>query len=126
MNKTILIVDDSNTIRSSIDYVLSNAGYDVIKAVNGQDGLDKLSEAFMSGITVSMIITDVNMPILDGISFIRELKKAELYKYIPALIVTTEFEQEKKMEGRAAGACGWLVKPFEPEQLIAVVKKFVR
>lgn len=126
MNKAILIVDDSNTVRSSMVYTLTNAGYKVIEATNGQDGLDKLSEAVMNNISITMILTDVNMPVLDGISFVKQLKKVEFYKYIPVLIVTTESEGERKMEGKKAGACGWLIKPFEPEQLIAVVKKFVR
>ncbi|MGI6394415.1 MAG: response regulator [bacterium] len=125
MNKTILIVDDSATLRASVNFVLTDAGYDVVQAKNGEEGLAKLLENKRAGEKVDMIISDINMPVMDGISFIKEVKKGE-FRFIPILILTTESENSKKMEGKAAGASGWLVKPFKPEQLIWVVKKFVR
>ncbi len=125
MNKTILIVDDSATLRASVNFVLTDAGYSVIQAKNGEEGLAKLLENKRAGEKVDMIISDINMPVMDGISFIKEVKKGE-FRFIPILILTTESENSKKMEGKAAGASGWLVKPFKPEQLVWVVKKFVR
>lgn len=125
MSKTILIVDDSATLRASVNFVLTDAGYSVIQAKNGEEGLNKLIENKRSGEKVDMIISDINMPVMDGISFIKEVKKGE-FRFVPILILTTESENSKKMEGKAAGASGWLVKPFKPEQLVWVVKKFVR
>jgi two-component system, chemotaxis family, chemotaxis protein CheY len=125
MNRTILIVDDSATLRASVNFVLTDAGYSVIQAKNGEEGLAKLLENKRTGEKVDMIISDINMPVMDGISFIKEVKKGE-FRFIPILILTTESENSKKMEGKAAGASGWLVKPFKPEQLVWVVKKFVR
>lgn len=125
MNKTILIVDDSATLRASVNFVLTDAGFDVLQAKNGQEGLEKLDESKRSGIKIDMIISDINMPIMDGITFIKEVKKGD-FRFVPILILTTESENAKKMEGKAAGASGWLVKPFKPEQLVWVVKKFVR
>jgi two-component system, chemotaxis family, chemotaxis protein CheY len=125
MNRTILIVDDSATLRASVNFVLTDAGYSVIQAKNGEEGLAKLLENKRAGEKVDMIISDINMPVMDGISFIKEVKKGE-FRFIPILILTTESENSKKMEGKAAGASGWLVKPFKPEQLVWVVKKFVR
>ncbi|HNW16376.1 MAG TPA: response regulator [bacterium] len=125
MNKTILIVDDSATLRASVNFVLTDAGYSVIQAKNGEEGLAKLLENKRAGEKVDMIISDINMPVMDGITFIKEVKKGD-FRFIPILILTTESENSKKMEGKAAGASGWLVKPFKPEQLVWVVKKFVR
>ncbi|HPY14537.1 MAG TPA: response regulator [bacterium] len=125
MNKTILIVDDSATLRASVNFVLTDAGYNVLQAKNGEEGLAKLLENKRTGEKVDMIISDINMPVMDGITFIKEVKKGD-FRFIPILILTTESENSKKMEGKAAGASGWLVKPFKPEQLVWVVKKFVR
>jgi len=125
MSKTVLIVDDSATLRASVNFVLTDSGYNVIQAKNGEEGLKKLSENALSGGRIDMIISDINMPVMDGITFIREVKKGD-FRFVPILILTTESENSKKMEGKAAGASGWLVKPFKPEQLIWVVKKFVR
>ena len=125
MNKTILIVDDSATLRASVNFVLTDAGYSVIQAKNGEEGLAKLLENKRAGEKVDMIISDIKMPVMDGITFIKEVKKGD-FRFIPILILTTESENSKKMEGKAAGASGWLVKPFKPEQLVWVVKKFVR
>jgi len=123
--KTIMIVDDSATLRASVNFVLSEAEYTVIQAKDGMDGLAKLRDLQASGTKLDMIITDINMPNLDGIGFITEIKKSD-YRYVPILVLTTESDNAKKMEGKAAGAAGWLVKPFKPEQLLWVVKKFVR
>lgn len=123
--KTIMIVDDSATLRASVNFVLSEAEYTVIQAKDGMDGLAKLRDLQAAGTKLDMIITDINMPNLDGIGFITEIKKSD-YRYVPILVLTTESENAKKMEGKAAGAAGWLVKPFKPEQLLWVVKKFVR
>lgn len=125
MNKTILIVDDSATLRASVNFVLTDAGFEVMQAKNGAEGLERLEESKRLGIKIDMIISDINMPVMDGITFIKEVKKGD-FRFVPILILTTESENAKKMEGKAAGASGWLVKPFKPEQLVWVVKKFVR
>lgn len=125
MSKTILIVDDSATLRASVTFVLTDAGYCVLQAKNGEEGLLQLAQNKRSGEKVDMIISDINMPVMDGIAFIKEVKKGD-FRFVPILILTTESENAKKMEGKAAGASGWLVKPFKPEQLVWVVKKFVR
>ncbi|TDX47826.1 response regulator [Orenia marismortui] len=126
MSKRILVADDSKTVRSSVKYTLTKEGYDVILAENGQDALDKLAENSSLNERPKMIITDVNMPKMDGITFTKEVKKDRNFKFIPILILTTESQDKMKEEGKQAGAAGWLVKPFNPEQLIGVVKKFVR
>ncbi|MDH5527890.1 MAG: response regulator [Nitrospirota bacterium] len=126
MSGVILIVDDSATIRASVKNTLDQAGYEVYQAMNGQAGLESLKQLNGQGKTVSMIISDVNMPVMDGITFIRELKKNLSYKFTPVLVLTTESQDSKKIEGKEAGAAGWLVKPFEPDTLVGVVRKFVR
>jgi two-component system, chemotaxis family, chemotaxis protein CheY len=125
MSKRILVVDDSATLRMSVDMTLSQAGYDVVHARNGQEGLDQLQEMQDKQTIPDMIISDINMPIMDGIKFITEVKKTPL-RYLPILVLTTEREDSKKMEGKKAGAAGWLLKPFKPETLLAVVRKFTR
>jgi two-component system chemotaxis response regulator CheY len=124
-DKYILIVDDSATLRASVNYTLKEAGFDTMNAINGKDGLEKLQQAMADGKQIAMIISDINMPVMDGITFIKEVKKTP-FKFTPILVLTTESQEEKKMEGKKAGASGWLVKPFKPEQLIYVTKKFVR
>ena len=125
MKSKILVVDDSATLRASVNYTLKEAGFETINAVNGADGLDKLNQAMKSGENIGMIISDINMPIMDGITFITEVKKTP-FKYTPILVLTTESQEEMKMKGKKAGASGWLVKPFKPEQLVYVTKKFMR
>ncbi len=120
MARNILIVDDSLTIRSSLEYCLKEAGFNVVAAVDGIDGIEKLKSMKDSG--VSVIITDVNMPRMDGITFTENVKKSS-FRSTPVLILTTETQESSKQQGRAAGAAGWLVKPFQPEQLIAVINK---
>ena len=118
MSKTILTVDDSVSIRQMVSFTLKNAGYDVVEAVDGRDGITKLD-----GRQVHMVITDLNMPNLDGIGMIKQVRTMPAYKFIPIVMLTTESQDSKKQEGKAAGATGWIVKPFNPEQLVAVVKK---
>lgn len=125
MKKYILVVDDSATLRASVNFTLREAGFDTLNAINGQDGLDRLQQAMKEGNQVGMIISDINMPIMDGITFIKEVKKTP-YKFTPILVLTTESQEEMKLKGKQAGASGWLVKPFKPEQLIYVTKKFMR
>jgi two-component system chemotaxis response regulator CheY len=125
MKKKILVVDDSATLRASVNYTLKSAGFETINAVNGADGLEKLTEAHKHGDQIGMIISDINMPVMDGITFIKEVKKTP-YKFLPILVLTTESQEEMKLKGKQAGASGWLVKPFKPEQLVYVTKKFMR
>jgi two-component system chemotaxis response regulator CheY len=118
MSKVIMTADDSASIRQMVSFTLKGAGYDVIEAVDGKDALAKLG-----GATVHMLITDLNMPNLDGIGLIREVRGKPDFKFIPIIMLTTESQDSKKQEGKTAGATGWIVKPFKPEQLLAVVKK---
>jgi len=124
MEKHILFVDDSPTIRSSVSFCLRNAGYRVTEAVDGKDGLEKVQSFKDKGDSLSLIITDVNMPQMDGITFISEVKETE-FKFIPILVLTTEAEESMIKKGRDAGASGWLLKPFQPEELLWAVKKVV-
>lgn len=119
MGKQILIVDDSSSMRQLLGFTLKGAGYDVVEAVDGQDALSRLSGAP----AVGMIITDLNMPKMDGIALIRAVRTGSSHKFIPIIMLTTESQDSKKQEGKAAGATGWIVKPFQTEQLLAVVKK---
>ncbi len=126
MSKCIFVVDDSKTVRASLEYTLGKGGFEVVAAQDGQDGVDRLQELESKGKRPAMIITDINMPRMDGIAFIKEVKKKPAFKFVPILVLTTESQDQKKLEGKNAGAAGWLVKPFKPEQLIGVVKKFVK
>ncbi|AZO93272.1 response regulator [Halocella sp. SP3-1] len=126
MAKYILIVDDSKTVRASVTYTLKKVGYEVVEAVNGQDGVDILKKLSADNRRPSMIITDVNMPLMDGISFIKEVKRDSSLKFVPIIVLTTESQKAMKLEGKKAGAAGWLVKPFKPEQLEQLARKFVR
>ena len=121
MAKTIMVVDDSISIRQVVGISLKQAGYDVIEACDGKDALFKLSA--LNGQKVNLIISDVNMPNMDGISFVRELKTRAAYKFTPVLMLTTESQEEKKEQGKAAGARAWMVKPFKPEALLTAVQK---
>jgi len=115
--KTILTVDDSASMRQMVSFTLKGAGYEVVEAVDGQDALERLQGA------VHMVITDLHMPRMNGIELIKAVRAMPTYKYIPLVLLTTESLEDRKKEGRAAGATGWIVKPFSPEQLLAVVKK---
>ncbi len=118
MGKTIMTVDDSASVRQMVSFTLKGAGYEVVEAVDGKDALSKLG-----GSPVQMIITDLNMPNLDGIGLIKEVRTNASYKFVPIIMLTTESQDSKKQEGKSAGATGWIVKPFKPDQLLAVVKK---
>jgi two-component system chemotaxis response regulator CheY len=124
MAENILIVDDSVTLRASVQYALSSAGYNVIEAEDGKDALRTLQDLHSAGVEISMILTDINMPEMDGITFIREARKTS-YKFTPIIVLTTEGQESKKMEGKKAGATGWLVKPFGAAQLVKIVKKIL-
>lgn len=117
MAKVILTVDDSASVRQLVRFTLSAAGYQVIEAVDGQDALAKLT------VPVNLIVTDLNMPNLDGLGLIRGVRANPAYKGVPILMLTTESQTAKKQEGKAAGATGWIVKPFSPDQLLGVIKK---
>jgi two-component system chemotaxis response regulator CheY len=121
MSKTVLIVDDSASMRQLVSFALRDAGYDVIDAINGKDAMNKLN-----GTKIEMVITDLNMPEMDGIEFIKQVRNNPGYKFTPIVMLTTESQEAKKQEGKQAGASGWIVKPFTPEQLIDIVKKFAR
>jgi two-component system chemotaxis response regulator CheY len=117
MAKRIMTVDDSATIRQMLKFTLSDAGFEVIEAIDGVDACAKLKDS-----PVNMVITDLNMPKMDGIELIREVRKDPANRFVPIIMLTTESQEAKKQEGKAAGASGWIVKPFSPEQLLAVVK----
>lgn len=118
MNKVIMTVDDSASVRQMVSFTLQGAGYQVIAAVDGRDALGKMNPG-----PVHLVITDLNMPNLDGVGLIRQLRADAKHKFLPIIMLTTESQVERKQEGKAAGATGWIVKPFKPEQLVAVVKK---
>ncbi|PTY02451.1 two-component system response regulator [Opitutaceae bacterium EW11] len=118
MKPRILTVDDSASIRQMIGFTLRRAGYEVAEAIHGQEALSAIVSA-----PVQLVITDLNMPVMDGITLIRTLRADPQNKFVPILMLTTESEPGKKQEGRAAGATGWILKPFTPEQLVAVVNK---
>ncbi|WP_088290031.1 MULTISPECIES: response regulator [unclassified Kineosporia] len=120
MGKTILVVDDSASVRQVVGLALRGAGYDVIEGVDGVDALSKLD-----GRKVHLIISDVNMPRMDGITFVKETKKLAAYKFTPIIMLTTESADGKKAEGQAAGAKAWVVKPFQPAQMLAAVSKLI-
>lgn len=120
MSKTILSVDDSASIRQMVRLTLSGVGYEIIEASDGADALGKARAK-----SAHMVVTDLNMPNMDGLTLIRELRKLPEYKGIPILFLTTESDEDKKREAKAAGATGWITKPFKQEQLLAVVKKVI-
>ena len=119
MGKKILFTDDSASMRQVVGIAMKNAGYEVVTAVDGQDGVSKLGERF------NTIITDLNMPNMDGIELIKTLKADMKYRFIPVIMLTTESQEAKKEEGRKAGAKAWIVKPFKPDVLVSVVKKII-
>ncbi|QSX37151.1 response regulator [Shewanella sedimentimangrovi] len=116
--KKILAVDDSASMRQMVGFTLKTAGFDVTEATNGDEAL-KVAQSK----DFDLVISDVNMPVMDGITLIRNLRNLPAYKFTPLLMLTTESGGDKKQEGRAAGATGWIVKPFNPEQLLATVRK---
>lgn len=118
MSAQLLIVDDSTSMRQMVAFALTSGGYSVREAEDGQVALDIARNQRFDA-----VVTDVNMPVMDGITLIRELRQLPAYKFVPILMLTTESSGDKKMEGKAAGATGWLVKPFDPDQLLATVRK---
>ena len=119
--KAIMTVDDSASLRQMVSVVLRGGGYDVVEAKDGLDALSKLK-----GRDLNLFLSDINMPRMDGLELTRKLRALPQYKFVPIVLLTTESHPEKKQEGKAAGATAWIVKPFTPDQLLAVVKKVVR
>ena len=119
MSQTVLVVDDSKTMRDMVSYTLTSAGFQVVQAGDGKEAVGKLS----NGSKPALVVTDLNMPDMDGITLIKEIRKMPTLKFTPILMLTTESSDEKKAEGRAAGATGWIVKPFNPEQFLKILKK---
>lgn len=122
MAKTVMIVDDSASLRQVVNMALSGAGYQVMEACDGKDALDKLNQTQPK---VHLIISDMNMPVMDGISFVREIKKHPSYKFTPVIMLTTEAGRDKKEQGREVGAKAWMVKPFLPQQMLDAVAKLI-
>jgi two-component system chemotaxis response regulator CheY len=118
--KTVFLVDDSTTLLMSMKAILEKAGYAVETATGGDAALKKLAT-----LKPNILITDLNMPGMDGITLIKEVKKNPAFRFMPALMMTTESQQEKRTEARTAGATGWLVKPVKPEDLLGVLKKLL-
>ena len=116
MKRTVLVVDDAATMRKMVSYTLNGGGYDTVEAGDGMEALDAINARL-----VDLIITDINMPRMDGIEFTRQARRVLLGRPVPILVLTTESEPEKKIQARTAGATGWIVKPFQQEQLLAVV-----
>jgi two-component system chemotaxis response regulator CheY len=119
--RIIMTVDDSASLRQMVSLVLRRAGYEVIEAVDGLDALSKLE-----GQELHLLLADINMPNMDGFELTRRLRAMAQYRFVPIVLLTTESHPEKKQEGKAAGATAWIVKPFNPDQLLAVVKKVMR
>ena len=118
MSKRIMTVDDSASVRQMVSFTLKQAGYEVVEATDGNDALSKLE-----GNGIHMVVTDLNMPNLDGIGLIKGVRAHPVHRFVPIIMLTTESQESRKLEGKQAGATGWIVKPFKPEQLVAVVKK---
>jgi two-component system, chemotaxis family, chemotaxis protein CheY len=121
MPRAALVVDDSSTMRQMVAFTLCGAGYSVVEAPDGAAALRELERA-----SFNLVITDLNMPIMDGVTFIREARRKPNGRAVPILMLTTESQEAKRQEGKQAGATGWLVKPFNPEKLLAILEKVVR
>lgn len=119
MSKTVLVVDDSASMRQMVAFTLRASGLQVVESCNGQEALGKLT----GGDKIDLIITDLNMPVMDGLTFIRQARTKPTLRFTPILMLTTESQESRKLEGKAAGATGWIVKPFQPEQLLKVIQK---
>lgn len=120
MAKTVLAVDDSRSVRQMVALTLKGAGYDVVEAADGKEGLDKAKAQ-----SINLVLTDQNMPNMDGLTLVKSLRALPQYKVTPILILTTESGDNMKAQGKSAGATGWLVKPFDPQRLLEVVKKVI-
>jgi two-component system, chemotaxis family, chemotaxis protein CheY len=119
--KRIMTVDDSASMRQMVTFTLETAGFEVVQAVDGRDALAKLQ-----GRDIHLFLADLNMPNMNGIELTRQLRALPEYKFVPIVLLTTESQADKKQAGKAAGATGWIVKPFEPEKLVAIVRKVMR
>jgi two-component system chemotaxis response regulator CheY len=120
MAKRIMVVDDSASLRQVVSMALTGAGYEVIEAADGRQALERLD-----GGKLHLIICDVNMPNMDGLTFVKEIKRRQDYRFIPVIMLTTENRESRKVEGQMAGAKAWVVKPFRPEQMLGAVSKLV-
>ncbi|WP_452003252.1 response regulator [Azospirillum largimobile] len=118
VKKKVMTVDDSRTMRDMVSFTLRGAGYDVVEAADGQQAISAIATT-----KVDLVITDLNMPVMDGLTLIRKLRAIPAHRTLPILMLTTEADESKKAEGRAAGATGWIVKPFNPDKLVSVVQK---
>lgn len=123
MSRVILVVDDSPTMRGMVSHALHEAGFETKEAENGKDALIKLTMMEDGGTKPDVIVTDINMPEMDGIELVKEIRKLSAFKHVPVLVLTTDNTDEKKEVGRAAGATGWLVKPFDSELILKVIRK---
>lgn len=121
MGKTILIVDDSSSLRQVVTITLRGAGFDVIEASDGEVAVSKLD-----GRKIHLVISDINMPNMDGISFVKEMKQRPAYKFTPVVMLTTESQEARKREGQAASAKAWVIKPFQPAQMLSVVSRLIQ
>jgi two-component system chemotaxis response regulator CheY len=120
VSRAALVVDDSVSMRQMVAFTLREAGFTVLEGGNGREAIEALGNR-----PVQLVVTDLNMPVMDGLELIRQLRAKPLYKFTPILMLTTESQDAKKQEGRAAGATGWIVKPFDPQKLLAVIAKVV-
>lgn len=118
--RTVVFVDDSESIREAVGFILQQNGYEVLKAGDGEESLK-----YFDGSQVDLLITDLHMPQMNGIALIETLRKTSQYKYLPILVLTTESQFEQKMEAKRAGATGWVVKPFTPEKLMAIIRRVI-
>jgi len=121
MSKTVMVIDDSPTLRQVVSVTLVKAGYNVLEAVDGVDALKKLENS-----EVNLIICDVNMPNMDGISFVKEVKSSQKHRFLPIIMLTTESQNERIQAGKEAGAKAWIVKPFKPDRILSAVEKLIR
>ncbi|HOV10085.1 MAG TPA: response regulator [Spirochaetota bacterium] len=124
MKRYIVVIDDSPTIRVSVEMALKQMGLPIVQAENGQDALDKISKIKGDGDDVAICISDINMPVMNGLEFIAEFRKVD--KFAPVVVLTTEAEKDMIQKGKEAGASGWIIKPFQAEDLLNVVKRFVK
>lgn len=117
-----MTVDDSKSVRQMVSFTLNSAGYRTVEAVDGSDALATLGES----VTIDMLVTDLNMPNMDGIELVKNIRAQQRHKFIPILLLTTESQEAKKQQGKAAGASGWIVKPFNATQLVEVIRKLLK
>lgn len=125
MGRTALIVDDSTSMRQMVAFTLEEAGYTITEGRDGQQALDELGALQQAGSEVDIIITDLNMPVMDGLTFIREVRAREHFRFVPILMLTTESQESAKAEARRAGVTGWIVKPFDPDKLLSAIAQVI-